>query len=88
MCAGPKTNMYTPFLEEAYSYKYEEIPNYGKLRFILESLIMQRGFLPDKKIQWAYYVDEELSDQKHSSISSQDIPDEEKDFINNFDKDN
>ena len=40
MCAGKKTFMYTPFLEEAYSYQYDEAPNYGKLRFILESLIM------------------------------------------------
>ena len=43
------------------------------------------GFLPNKQIQWAYYVDENISDEDHSSISSQDIPDEEKNFINTFD---
>lgn len=36
ICAQMKCEHLTPFLEEAYSIKFKEEPNYNKLRFLLE----------------------------------------------------
>ena len=47
-----KAKMLIPLLEEAYSYKYDERPNYGKLRFLLESILLNNETLPDKQYSW------------------------------------
>ena len=37
---GAKSGFLTPLLEEAYSYKFEEKPNYSKLKIMIEKMIM------------------------------------------------
>lgn len=42
MCSGPKTFNLTQVLEEAYSYKYDQRPNYDKLKFLIrESMLIK-----------------------------------------------
>ena len=41
-----------PILTEAYKYKYEEQPDYGKLRFMLEKILMERDHAPNTKLSW------------------------------------
>ena len=47
-----KTKILAPILEEAYNYKYEEKPNYGKLRFMLEIILLNNDLKPDLKFSW------------------------------------
>ena len=37
-----------PLLEEAYSYKFEEEPAYGKLRHMMKMILIDRGIKPQK----------------------------------------
>jgi len=53
---------------------------------LLEGLIMEKGYLPNKQIQWAYYVEEADPNNIHSSISSQDLQTSEKHEINESDE--
>jgi hypothetical protein len=41
-----------PILNEAYSYSFEEAPQYGVLRFLLEKEILKLGCIPDTHYSW------------------------------------
>jgi hypothetical protein len=41
-----------PILDEAYKIEYDEKPNYGKLRFFLELVLLENGSIPDKNYSW------------------------------------
>ena len=49
---GTKSRFLTPLLEEAYSYDYAERPNYGKLKFLIEKMLMNEDQIPDKNYSW------------------------------------
>ena len=42
-----------PILEEANQIKFEEKPNYGKLRFLLEKILLDSDMVPDSKYSFA-----------------------------------
>ena len=46
---GARTSFLEPLLEEAYSYTFEEKPNYGKLIFMMKKIILDFGFIPDNR---------------------------------------
>ena len=53
-CYGKRIEIFGDILEEAYSYEYEEEPNYGKLKFMLKSLLLNSGYIPDHLYSWIY----------------------------------
>lgn len=48
LCRGKNTEIFTALLEEAYSYEYDQEPNYDRLRWIMQDYILREGFLPDR----------------------------------------
>ena len=46
------SKLFTPILEEALSYKFEERPNYGKLRFMLAKILLDDEVFPDLFYSW------------------------------------
>ena len=53
-CKSEKSKILIPLLEEAYSYSYDEKPNYGKLKFMLQSIMLEKGYVPDSLFSWVY----------------------------------
>lgn len=47
-----KTRMFEPFLRYTYSLKFEETPDYNKLRFILKKILLDRDLMPDNTFDW------------------------------------
>ena len=50
---GSKSAFLEPLLEEAYSYGFEEIPDYGKLKLIIEKMLMDEDEIPNQLYSWA-----------------------------------
>lgn len=48
----PSVSILIPALLEAYSYSFEERPNYGKLKFLLQSILLNTDVAPDTKFSW------------------------------------
>ena len=42
----------TAFVNEVMSYKFEETPDYNKLRFLLEKVLLDKKITPSKKYDW------------------------------------
>ena len=42
----------TKFVDEVMSYKFEETPDYNKLRFLLEKILLDKKIIPNKKYDW------------------------------------
>lgn len=40
------------FVDEVMSYRYEESPDYNKLRFLLEKVLLDKKITPSKKYDW------------------------------------
>ena len=53
-CDFPRFSIMEPLLEEAYSYGYDEKPNYEKLKFIMKSILFKIGYIPDYHYSWVY----------------------------------
>ena len=51
-CKGKKTSMFASLLQEAYSYTFEQEPNYVKLRFMIRSMLFQIKFVPNNVYSW------------------------------------
>ena len=49
---GSKSKFLEPLLEEAYSYEFEEKPNYGKLKHIIEKMLMDEDENPNQQFSW------------------------------------
>ena len=69
-------------MEAVYKLKFEEEPNYKKLRFLLLKVLLDRNEVPTKEFDWLYYPDENTdvlsgADSQMSSISLDDDPDDE-----------
>jgi hypothetical protein len=39
-------------LEEAYSYSFDQEPFYGKIKFIMEKMLMKIGLPPTRNFEW------------------------------------
>lgn len=44
-----------PYLKEAYSYDYETEPSYGKLRFILKNILLEKNLSPLNNFLWGNF---------------------------------
>lgn len=63
-CEGPKTYFLAPLLEEAMAYRFDEAPNYCKLKFLMKKLLIENNIKPapsfvfDQQL-WDYGADSE-----------------------------
>ena len=48
ICEGDRCGCITDLCAEAYSYKYDEMPRYGVLKFILENELIKLNVVPDQ----------------------------------------
>lgn len=49
---SPDTYRLTEFVQEVFNMKFEEEPNYNKLRFILAKSLLDMGQTPNRKYDW------------------------------------
>ena len=69
---SPNSEMLTPLLEEAYSYGFDKTPNYGKLKHIIEKLLMDKNEIPNCQFSWVLELSKIYSEKNSSeSISSE-----------------
>ena len=62
-----------PLLKYAYDLKFTDEPNYSKIRFDLQNLLMKKRYVPDGKYDWSLEQFEKfkrIDDDDNSSISS------------------
>ena len=52
VCSESVLECLRPILSEAYSYGYDEKPQYGKLKFLLEHELLKMHCLPDDAFSW------------------------------------
>ena len=52
LLSQPRINFLIPALEEAYSYSYDEQPNYRKLQFLLEKVLLLANKVPTSQFSW------------------------------------
>ena len=57
-CAGPNTHYLTPILEVAMAYKFEETPNYQKLKFLMSKVLIENFIKPTP----SFIFDQNLGD--------------------------
>ena len=41
-----------PFVQEIYSLRFDEEPNYNKLNFLLAKILMNANLVPDEQYEW------------------------------------
>ena len=78
--------MFGDILQEAYSYAYEDVPNYEKLKFMLKSLLLGYGYIPDHLYSWVYLSGQQAKKVEcddDDTISSEDMDWNEKLAVNN-----
>ena len=72
--------MFAPLLKEAYSYSYDEEPNYNKLVFMMKSMLIDLGYDLDNHFTWSFMSGEnthKLDAQLDGfEISAKDLMDE------------
>ena len=86
---GPKSVCLTPLLEEVYSYKFDERPNYKKLRTMMEQMLVNLSESPMKKFSWAQAFDSKSEDYRHClSDDDWEVPnsDKEESICNDVEK--
>lgn len=52
LCASPESKHFLRFINLIFSLKFEETPNYEKLRFMLVTELLDLGESPSKKYDW------------------------------------
>lgn len=67
---GPNSEFLEEFLEEAYSYGFEEKPNYSKLKLMIEKMLMDEDVVPNKQYSWVWDNNAASEEQKNEEISS------------------
>ena len=71
-----------PLLEEASSLEFSEKPNYGKLRFLLEKILLEYDQVPNSQYSFLgppCISHDERDDESDEEISSEDLEDYEVD---------
>lgn len=51
-CTACHAQFMTDFLQEAYSYKYDQAPDYVKLQFLLKKALLDMNLTPDGRFSW------------------------------------
>ena len=59
-----KSKSLTPLLEEAYLYDFAQTPNYGKLQFIIEKMLMDENQPPQRSFSWVQDIKCDLNIDK------------------------
>jgi len=44
--AQSRANLIRPFVDEVMKYRFDDAPNYEKLKFLLEKVLLDRKFIP------------------------------------------
>jgi hypothetical protein len=52
LCEKAQTPFLADILEEAYSYEYDQKPDYGKLKFLLTKQLLDMDLLPSTKFSF------------------------------------
>jgi hypothetical protein len=75
VCWDKRACYLIPLLKEAYSIEYEEEPQYGKIIFMMEKMLLDKYCIPDKYFTWFQkdFVGRPLSDQLFNYLESQNI---------------
>lgn len=55
---GPNTMILLPLLSYAYSLEYDEQPDYKRIKFYFQKILMDEDFYPDKKFDWSLRLGE------------------------------
>ena len=51
--ADVNTKFLYPLLKYSYKLDYEERPDYKKIKFILEKILLEKNYIPDAKFDWS-----------------------------------
>jgi len=66
-----------PLLEYSYNLSYADKPEYNKIKFMLQSILIGKGYIPDLTYDWSLNPGEKfkrvIENDNHSSISSCEI---------------
>lgn len=54
LCSGNATTL-IPFVEEIFSYKFEEKPEYSRLKHLLKKVILKHDVCPDLMYDWSKF---------------------------------
>ena len=52
LCQSVEAKTFLPFVEEIFSYKFEDTPNYNKLRFYLTKALLDNEMMPNNIFDW------------------------------------
>lgn len=55
LCVGP-AEILLPFCKEIFSLKFDEEPNYRKLKHFLVSILLEFNILPDNNFDWSKFT--------------------------------
>ena len=77
LCIG-MSKCFLEFVEEVFSYQFEECPNYSKMDFLLSKVLYQFDVAPDLKFDWSMFKLEinSTAPESNRSNSSEDNIDE------------
>jgi hypothetical protein len=52
ICPSFESQQMLPFIQEIYSLRFDEEPNYSKLNFLLVKVLMNHNLVPDNQYEW------------------------------------
>lgn len=52
ICRDQRAQYLIPLMEEGYSIGYDEEPQYGKIIFMMEKMLLDMNCIPDKIFSW------------------------------------
>jgi casein kinase 1 len=52
ICPSFESQQILPFIQEIYSLRFDEEPNYNKLNFLLVKVLMNHNLVPDNEYEW------------------------------------
>lgn len=72
ICKDQRAQYLIPFMEEAYSIGYDEEPQYGKIIFMLEKVLLDMNCIPDRYFSWFQksFIGRPIHNLKYEKYSS------------------
>jgi len=85
LCTSPESQHFLNFIQNIFNLKFEETPNYDKLRFMLVTELLDIGESPSKKYDWneALFVNNQNNLNQMRNISCESIEFNEEDMDEN-----
>lgn len=56
ICPSIESRELLPFVQEIYSLRFDEEPNYSKLNFLLAKILMNLNLAPDDQYEWNQHL--------------------------------